>query len=447
MQHALVEHGFITTHLHLQPQDLTSGTLRIEITPGRIHSLKHGPASNRRAKLRSIMPTTPGALLNLRDVEHGLENLRRLPSVDAKIAIEAAHDSNAEGYSDLTIDYIQGRPIRLTASIDDGGSNTISKHQGTLALAYDNLWELGDLFHFSLTRDLAGGKAGSKSHTLSVHYSLPWRKWLASVDHTRGGYRQSVSGAHQKYLYQGNSRQTWLKINRLAWRSASHKLSVYAQAFLRESRNYIDDTEIEVQRRRTAGWEAGIQHRAYIGSATADTSIMFRRGTGAFGAISAPEQGFGEGTARFKAISIDAYLQWLWGLGEHRLSQSMSLRAQWNRTPLTPDERLSLGGRHSIRGFNGDRALIADRGWVLRNELALLLSGKQLQFYSGLDIGSVGGASRQKLPGRKLAGAALGLRGKHKHTSYDFFASVPLHKPRDMQAPRLATGFSLSHQF
>lgn len=31
-----------------------------------------------------------------------------------------------------------------------------------------------------------------------------------------------------------------------------------------KSHNYIDDTEVEVQRRRTAGWEVGINHTHYI---------------------------------------------------------------------------------------------------------------------------------------------------------------------------------------
>ena len=33
----------------------------------------------------------------------------------------------------------------------------------------------------------------------------------------------------------------------------------------KKSHNYINDTEIEVQRRRTAGWEVGLNHTQYIG--------------------------------------------------------------------------------------------------------------------------------------------------------------------------------------
>ncbi|PSD22802.1 hypothetical protein C7E12_22645, partial [Stenotrophomonas maltophilia] len=40
--------------------------------------------------------------------------------------------------------------------------------------------------------------------------------------------------------------------------------SAYARGWQRESKNYIDDTEIEVQRRRTAGWELGLTHKQFI---------------------------------------------------------------------------------------------------------------------------------------------------------------------------------------
>jgi|GEM_PF-3448204 len=51
MQHALIKHGFITTHIYLQPQDLMMGTLIVNIIPGRIHALTHHTTSNRRISL------------------------------------------------------------------------------------------------------------------------------------------------------------------------------------------------------------------------------------------------------------------------------------------------------------------------------------------------------------------------------------------------------------
>jgi len=77
---------------------------------------------------------------------------------------------------------------------------------------------------------------------------------------------------------------------------------------LRTSQNFIDDTEVRVQRRRTAGWELGLNHREFFGSSTLDLSVNQRQGTGAFGARHAPEELFDEGTSRMRLTTTDMQL-------------------------------------------------------------------------------------------------------------------------------------------
>ena len=49
-------------------------------------------------------------------------------------------------------------------------------------------------------------------------------------------------------------------LSRLLTRGSLHKTYVNAALWTKKSHNYINDTEIEVQRRRTAGWEVGLNH-------------------------------------------------------------------------------------------------------------------------------------------------------------------------------------------
>ena len=150
---------------------------------------------------------------------------------------------------------------------------------------------------------------------------------------------------------------------------------------MRKSDNYIDDTEIEVQRRRTGGWELGLNHREYLGASTLDMNLAYRRGTGAFRAMPAPEEDFGEGTSRMQVITADA--QWLipFQLGAQR-PLYRQLARQWNRTPLAPQDRFSIGGRYTVRGFDGELTLMGERGWVLRNEIGLPVGAGQ-ELYAG----------------------------------------------------------------
>ncbi|MCL7680157.1 ShlB/FhaC/HecB family hemolysin secretion/activation protein, partial [Klebsiella pneumoniae] len=81
-----------------------------------------------------------------------------------------------------------------------------------------------------------------------------------------------------------------------------------ADVLAREQRNFINDTEIAVQRRQTAAWKLGLQHRHYLGNATLDAGVSYQRGTRWFGAQPAPEEQWGEATALSKILQFNAQL-------------------------------------------------------------------------------------------------------------------------------------------
>jgi len=229
-------------------------------------------------------------------------------------------------------------------------------------------------------------------------------------------YHQAVARANQTYRYSGNSHNSDIRLSRLVYRDAVRKTGAYLRGWTRESKNYIDDTEVEVQRRSMAGWEAGLTHREFLGEAVFDASVGYRRGTGAMGAISAPEEAFGEGTSRPIILTADAQFGLPFRLGPLAMRYGLNWRAQWNRTPLVPQDRFSIGGRYSVRGFDGEMSLTGERGWLVRNDLGVILGQSGQELYLGLDYGQVGGPSSRLLVGDRLAGAVLGLRaGRHGH--------------------------------
>jgi hemolysin activation/secretion protein len=256
-----------------------------------------------------------------------------------------------------------------------------------------------------------------------------------------------VAGTSQTYLYSGTSENHELKLSRLIYRDASNKTTASLRGYLSKSNNFIDDTEVEVQRRRMAGWEAALAHRAFINDATLDLNFAYRRGTGAFAALPAPEEAFDEGTARPTIISAEASFIQPFKLGDQRLRYSGSWRAQWNRTPLVPQDRFSIGGRYTVRGFDGESVLMAERGWLIRNDIGLALGDSGQELYAGLDHGQVGGQSAKLLIGKRLTGAVIGLRGSVKGVSYDLFVGQPVRKPDGFKTASVTAGLNLSVTF
>ena len=453
VQNSIIANGYVTTRVLAESQDLKTGELQLTLIPGRVHAIRYSEKDGHFGARWNAIPINVGDVLNLRDVEQALENFKRVPTVEADIQIAPAEGGDVKpGDSDLVIRYQQSRPFRISANVDDSGSDSTGKYQGGITLSADNLFMLNDLAYVNYNHDLGGGdkgKRGARGYT--AHYSIPWDYWLLSATTSDNRYHQEVAGASQTYIYSGTSQNTELEIHRLLYRDATIKAGVSLGMFMKSSKNFIDDTEIEVQRRKTAGWQFGIDYTQYIGQATLDIQANYKRGTGAFNALKSPEEGFGEGTSRFKLITgnislnvpFDTKAPW----GAQKLIYNGTLRGQWNDTPLTPQDRFSIGNRYTVRGFDGQTTLAADRGFIFRNDFILPIASSGQAVYLGADYGEVGGQSSQNLIGKYLAGAVIGLRGGYKGLSYDVFAGKPLNKPKGYPTHDSTAGFYLGYSY
>ncbi len=446
VQNAIIERGFVTTRVLAQPQDLTIGTLELTLVPGTLRNIHFADGTHRDATLWNAIPARSGDLLNLRDIEQGLENFKRVPTAEADIQISPAEgDGAAPGQSDLVVQWSQQRLVRFNLGLDDAGSKATGRTQANATVSLDHALRQNDLFYVNLSHDaFSGGKRGTRGFTF--HYSIPVGYWLFGATRSGYEYQQTVVGNQQSYLYSGDSHNAEVRATRLLFRNASSKTSMYLRGWERDSRNYIDDTEILVQRRRMGGWELGLNHRHFIGQATFDGTFGFRRGTGAFGSIAAPEEAFGEATSHPRIYFADAQLSVPFQWGQQRLRYTGSWRAQWNRGGLVPQDRFAIGGRYTVRGFDGEMSLMGERGWLLRNDIGLALGGGQ-EFYIGADYGHVGGSATQWQIGDELAGAVLGLRGGYRGLYWDAFVGAPLHKPTGFQNAYTVTGFNLGWSF
>lgn len=463
VQHAIIAQGYVTTRVLASPQDLKSGVLQLTIVPGRLGSVRFTPDSSKRVSAWNSVPINAGDILNLRDIEQALENFKRVPTAEVDIQIEPSQTGLNEaqalsqpGLSDLVINYQQRFPLRVSLNLDDSGVDSTGKYQGGITLSGDNLLSLNDLFYVNYNHDLGGGdsgRRGNESH--SAHYSVPFKHWLFSSNASHSTFHQTVAGTHQRYVFSGTSQQGDVKVTRLLYRNQINKTFISLKGFLRKSSNYIDDTEIEVQRRRTAGWELGVNQSWYLGSAVLDYNLAYRRGTGAKNSLKAPEESFDEGTSRMEMLIGDLSLNVPFKVnapwGPQALQYSANLRGQANYTPLTPQDRFSIGNRFTVRGFDGQQTLLADHGWLIRNELVLPIASSGQSVYWGLDYGEVGGQSAKNLLGKYLAGTALGLRGgvgsRFGYLSYDVFVAKPINKPHGFETHNTTAGFNVNYAY
>ena len=452
IQNRLIDLGYVTTRVVVEPQDLRSGMLVLTVIPGKVGRIQLQDQSAipfaTRGTLWFAMPMAQGDILNIRNIEQGLENLKRVPSADANMELVP---TDAVGETDVVIAYKQSLPFHLTLGLDDSGSKATGRLQGSATFSWDNVFTLNDMFYISGTRtfkrnsDDAEGDYGSKN--ISLYYSIPWKNYLLTLSGSKYFYHQTVAGAFESYTYSGESQQMKANLSHLLSRGSFYKTYVNAALWTKKSYNYINDTEIEVQRRRTAGWEVGLNHTQYIGETVLQLFANYKRGTGGNKSLPAPEEEFGEGTSRMQIFTAGVDFTYPFTIGNQPFRFNTSWNGQWNGTPLTQQDKFSIGGRYTVRGFDGELSLSGEKGWLWRNELGWNIANKGHELYLGIDRGKVHSSQEELQIGDSLMGGAIGLRGKLWGINYDYFVGVPIKKPEGFRTSHVTTGFNVSYRF
>src|SRR5450830_210766 len=446
MQNALILRGYTTSQIRATTQNLKTGELVLTVLPGHVRHIRFAADASPRGTAWNALPINEGDILNLRDIEQGLENFKRVPTAEADIQITPTEAATQPGDSDLVIHYQQRFPFRFNVSLDDGGSKATGKYQAGATLSYDNWFTLNDLFYASWNRSLGHyGDHGVNSYT--VHYSVPAGYWMLGGTMSGSRYHQQVAGANSPIIYSGQSENAELKLSRLIYRDDVRKTTLSFKGLLRNSRNFIDDTEVGPQRHQTSAWEIGMNHREFFGNATVDANLAYRRALDKQGREPESSADQPQLATRYSLFVADATINAPFQIAGRRLRYNGSVRAQWNGGVVPSQDQFSIGGRYTVRGFDGELILQAERGWLVRNELALALGQSNHEAYAGIDAGQVSGPSAQYLLGERLAGAVIGLRGAFWKVSYDAFIATPLNKPEGFRTAAVTGGFSINFAF
>ncbi|WP_370855806.1 ShlB/FhaC/HecB family hemolysin secretion/activation protein [Pandoraea communis] len=440
----ILARGYVTTRVLVPEQDLTTGELKLTLIPGIVRDIRFADASQF-GTWRTAFPTAAGEILELRDLEQGLEQMKRVASQDVTMQIVPAE---APGESDVVIEVNRAKRWSVVTSIDNSGSRDTGKLQGSLALGIDNPLGLNDILSVGATHDLAFADKRFGSNGWNAFYSIPWGYWTATLSAYANRYNQQIAGVNDTFVTHGQSQNVDLKLSRVLQRSQSNVLSAQVRLSKRFGRSFLEDAEIDQQYRNNTFIEFGFVDRHYIGAGQFDGSLMYRQSVAGLGA--APDNAVpGTPTYRFKMAVFDANLSL--PLGQLPLRYVTTFHGQFTNDVLHYIDDLSIGSRYTVRGFDGESSLAAEKGFYWRNELQWILGASGISLFAGVDYGRVSGPNAAYLAGTQLAGAVIGVRGNAKlpfgFVAGEVFAGTPVYKPTSFQTAHTTVGFSLTAQF
>ncbi len=317
-------------------------------------------------KTRASFETAAGDILDIEDIQQGVERINSVASGRARARLEPGGEPAT---SVVVIENTPEDAFRLdfgyerNATALTGSGRTISQRL-RFDLAKDNLVGINDSWRFTL----AGGE---NSNEVSAGIVLPWRASRFSLD---GSY----SEAYQPItpfagLFTQNSVLS-LRYDRQILRDARRSLTIDARLDIRRGDRFVNDLQLTPQQFTIA--RVGLTRSATPGERQQfNIGFGVSRGLTLFNATRDPAVMLAD-TPRAQFWKIDGSAQYVRGFEDLGIWQT-TLSGQFAATPLYADDQLVLGSAASVRGF-GARTDRVDRGGFMRNEFTLALPSKRV---------------------------------------------------------------------
>lgn len=420
--------GYITSRAWLPEQDISHGHLYISITEGRIESITRNGKSSLAIKM--AFPNMVGQVLNLRDLEQGLEQLNRLPSQPLTIDIQPG---TQPGFSQIELVLSNKKsPLSLNVSVDNSGQKSTGETQLTTSLTIDNPLGLADRWGFSASRD-SEFHHDRRSRSLSGSVSLPYGYSLLSYLYNWSDFYQWVPFNGTQYPYAGHTQSHVLDVAHTLYRDGQQKLALETSLTHRRIENRLADERLSVSSPTLSSLSASLNYSRTAAGGYLTFNPTYSRGIKALGSVDDDAHYPDMPRSEFRKYALSASYF-------YPLTPSLYfLTSAYGQT--TPDnlyasERLSVGGQYSVRGFK-EHYLTGNRGAYWRNELnwqwTTLPWVGDVAITAAMDYGWVQ-PQKRLVDGGTVLGSALGLSIDERVWRQSISVGKPLKYPNTLNS-------------
>lgn len=435
VQDFFIRSGYVTTRIDMPSQDLLSRQLRLTVIPGRIAEVIITDDDI----IKSLLPFHQGDILNIRDIEQGLENIQRTPGVNVKINIIPG---DVNGTSKIEINPQREKKWNVRTSYNNfGDQSTGNQLIGMTGYVY-NLTKMSDLFYMAGTSSQTGGYKN-----FSTYYSFPIGYSEFSLFYSSSKSVQTVDIGPYAFDYVGKAEYLNLKGFRVLHRDMNAKLSASAELIKRKYDYTLGGTELVLQKRDMDNIRLGVNYKYNFTGATLDTNLTWQRFITLLGGSKTPDMRSGDVSSRSQIMNLNMnYVKWLNSL-PLRAYYDLNLGVQYSPDNLTLQDKFSLGNRWSVRGFENSDGIDGNKGGYIQNTLNVMTGLDNAIAYIGADYGQIsGGGSSQNVGGNNIMGSVVGLKGGVKALEYDISLSAPLIYPSKLDVDKYVLSFNLAYQ-
>lgn len=430
--HLYIDHGYVTSRAYVPQQDIAkTRILRLLVVEGTLSDIYlNGQKVAGSGSLATAFPGLIGRVVNIRDIEQGLDQMNRLQANDAKSAMLPGPK---DGTSILNIENRPGRPWHVSLGNNNMGQESTGFSRSSASLGLDDLLDINDQWSFSYEHSgpdypwRNDGKGYGNSYSGSV--SVPYGYSTVSLNGSWYQYESAVEGNFSSLETSGNSGQAGLGIDRVVLRDKDSITTVRSSLTYKQTNNFLLGNLIEVGSRRYTVGEIGISHsrRMFGGIWVFDAS--YDKGLGLFDAVEPGDPGAGNADPRFSKFNATISVTQPFTLAGRQLELTSLLSGQYSPDNLLGAEQISLGSYSNVRGTR-ESVLFGNNGMFSHNEIIWRTKSNEsgdavakvlgeLRPYLGLDYGHVYSQKRFDMTGGDLASWTAGIRAVGGNISAD----------------------------
>lgn len=321
----LQDKGYVTSQVVIPEQNLSGKKLVLYCAPGKLRQVVYAKGSEN-LPWKNAFPIREGDLMNLRMLEEGLENMKRVSSLDVSMKILPP---NEPGFSDLELTIHSQKQVQGSLSFDDSGMKETGKDQFTTSLGFDRVFNANDVLYISNTLDTSRDWSEKGTRSQNFSYLIPYGKNRLTISHSRNRYNQLVFSKPYDFTSSGTSQTSRVSLEHMISRSQTERRSMDITVSKRNSHYFINDTEIPVQAMDTSALEIGFNDRIYFGRNTLYLRAAHKQGMGWFGAQKENEYPDAPKT-RYQMWLFDVDWYQPFTMGHRPATFSSSLHGQWN---------------------------------------------------------------------------------------------------------------------
>jgi hemolysin activation/secretion protein len=442
ISNSYIEKGYVTSRAGLTEQDLSSGALTITVTEGKVGAIRLDGETP--LALKMVFPGMAGNILNLRDIEQGIDQLNRLPSQQLTIDIQPAEQP---GYSDVMLKRTVSKlPVNANLGIDNSGQKSTGAEQINATFGLDNLLHLADQWSLSASRN-SDFRNSHQNWNVSSGVSIPYGYWLFDYQYAQNRSFQMLPIGTGHYRYESEGQTHQFKINRTLYRDGQQKLALNMGFVRRQTSNISAGVKLAVSSPTLSTASLGANYSTTLAGGYLTFNPTFSHGLSVWGATKERSHDRNVLRSQFRKFSLSS--SYFMPITED-LYYLTSMYGQFTPHNLYSNERLSLGGQYSVRGFK-EQYLIGNNGGYWRNELnwkltRLPLLG-ELALTGALDSGWLKTNKKRDAEGGNVTGTSLGISLSNNHMNQAVTVGKPLIYPDHLRPDHWVVYWSASFHF